>query len=427
MDGPAIIRRQPFGGSPHVGEAGAKTEARICQAALAAFAEVGFDAASVDLIATYADCSRPAFYQYFSSKDEVFWRIARELGRKMVVLGRSLEPVTPDADGVAALTGWIDEFASLYQQYAPIFKAFQSASRDNLDLARESSAFSERLDVALLRAFGRGTSRKDRALASAIAAVLIRCTFYWDALSAGEAVTRERLTAHLARFTHLLFYGPLGGVNTGGPGGPPDREPATPSFSPLPTAGASRALRARGHATRQALLDAGAKVLPARGYHNARVSDIVSAAKVSHGSFYRYFDDKDDFFRVLAERAGNVMIGLLERFPAGDDEAELRAWLGEWFNSYRSNGGVITTWQEMQEGGDALVAYSQQVAQVIVAGLMKMFVRRRRDDPLFDALVLLALLERLPYRTHTLGFTPPTASIDAATTIIRRALLGLDR
>ena len=76
-------------------------------------------------------------------------------------------------------------------------------------------------------------------------------------------------------------------------GRPRFREPQTPA----------ELLRPAGEQTRQRLLDAGAAVLPDRGYHDARVDDIVEAAGVSHGSFYRYFENKDDFFRVLAEQA----------------------------------------------------------------------------------------------------------------------------
>jgi hypothetical protein len=55
-----------------------------------------------------------------------------------------------------------------------------------------------------------------------------------------------------------------------------------------------------------------------------------------------------------------------------------------------------------------------------------LFDRRKHDDPLFDALMLLALIERLPYRAYTLGFTTTSASIEAAAAVIRRGIMGLD-
>ena len=40
-----------------------------------------------------------------------------------------------------------------------------------------------------------------------------------------------------------------------------------------------------------------------RGYHNTRVDDLVTAAGVSHGAFYRYFPNKDELARILTARA----------------------------------------------------------------------------------------------------------------------------
>lgn len=430
VDPSATTRRRPFGSNPQVGARGTETEQKILDAALEVFAEVGFNNARIESITQRAGCSRPAFYQYFSSKDEVFWKLARDLGRRLVLLARSLPTIAADGAGLATLAAWMDEFTTLYQTNAPLFTAFQSATRDHLELARASNAFGDRLDTALLRAFGRGARRRDQALASGMAAVLIRCNFYWDSMTAGDTLDRARLTDGLARATHRLFHGPIAKVNI-----EPERiarrragtatEAQPPKFARLEPLRDVPPLRARGRATRQRMLDAGARVLPTRGYHAARIDDIVATAEVSHGSFYRYFDDKDDFFRALAEQTGNEMIGLLERLPVDGDRATLGSWLAEWFDSYRTNGGVITTWQELQEAGGDLVAYSQDVAGVIVSGLVGTFEARAHPDPLFDALVLLALIERLPYRTYTLNYTTPRAAIDAAATIIRRSILGL--
>src|SRR5215208_7747217 len=68
--------------------------------------------------------------------------------------------------------------------------------------------------------------------------------------------------------------------------------------SDLPAEG--RALRPRGQRTVRRLLDAGAEVFAARGYHAARVDHIVRQARTSHGTFYLYFASKEDLFRALS-------------------------------------------------------------------------------------------------------------------------------
>lgn len=423
MDGTSIVRRPPFGSNPLVGERGSDTQRKILGAALDVFAEVGFNEARVELITKKAGCSRPAFYQYFSSKDDVFWKLAGQLGHEMVELGHQLGTITPDADGVAALAAWIDEFTTLYEAYSPVFSAFQAASRDHQPLAQGSSSISDRLGDDLLRAFeAHGRGARSVTLATAVVAVLIRCSFYWASLAG--TVERERLIAGLAQIVHRLFAGPIEGVNIHRVG-PNRRRRRTTPMPPMPGVDDDRTLRPRGQKTRQRLLDAGAIVLPARGYHDARVDDIVEVAGVSHGSFYRYFENKDDFFRVLAEEASTRMIELLDVFPADADGPALHHWLEDWFATYQSNGGVISTWQEMQSADAELVSFGQQVAASVVARLMAMLDERGFGDPLVDALALLALVERLPYSVFTLRFTKQADAIDAMVTIVRRGFMGL--
>jgi AcrR family transcriptional regulator len=52
--------------------------------------------------------------------------------------------------------------------------------------------------------------------------------------------------------------------------------------------------------TRERLLRASREVFERDGYINARVADIVLGAGVAHGTFYTYFDSKEDVFKVVA-------------------------------------------------------------------------------------------------------------------------------
>ena len=75
-------------------------------------------------------------------------------------------------------------------------------------------------------------------------------------------------------------------------------------------AAAPRELRARGLATRERLLDAGATVFANRGVHAARVDDIVKVAATSHGTFYLYFANKEELFHALAEQVAGELEAL---------------------------------------------------------------------------------------------------------------------
>lgn len=58
-------------------------------------------------------------------------------------------------------------------------------------------------------------------------------------------------------------------------------------------------LTRQGRETRSALLSSARRVFEERGYHGTRIADITSAADVSVGTFYSYFNTKEELFRVL--------------------------------------------------------------------------------------------------------------------------------
>ena len=73
-------------------------------------------------------------------------------------------------------------------------------------------------------------------------------------------------------------------------------------------------------------------VFAERGYHAARVDDIVKAAKTSHGTFYLYFASKQDLFAAIAEGVAAEMVDLARELPsldgAGAGSADgFRDWL----------------------------------------------------------------------------------------------------
>jgi AcrR family transcriptional regulator len=112
----------------------------------------------------------------------------------------------------------------------------------------------------------------------------------------------------------------------------------------------TRELRAQGRKTMRKLLDAGMRVFGERGFHAARVDDIVRVARTSHGTFYLYFANKEELLRVLAVECAQAIDALAGSLGAiTPDEAgreELRRFLDAFFTTYRSYGPVIRAWME---------------------------------------------------------------------------------
>ena len=59
----------------------------------------------------------------------------------------------------------------------------------------------------------------------------------------------------------------------------------------------------------ESLLEKGTEILWSKGYNGTSVNDIVKAAAVPKGSFYFYFDSKEDFAVKSLERYFEIMFG----------------------------------------------------------------------------------------------------------------------
>ncbi len=417
-----VTRRAPFGDSPHVGERGANTRRKVLDAALSVFGEHGFHDARVELITSAAGCSRPSFYQYFLSKDEVFWMLAGELARQLGTMSESLVDISEDHAGVQQLQLWVDQLIELQKAYAPVFTSFPAAAGGPSSTTHEPRAVAARLGIAIADAVRGSDGVAPEALGSVTLSVAIQSIHFWQ-IGLGR-LPRQQFVIGFSQTLHRLMHGPIDGVNVVPVFGPPPEQ-----MREWPTivghGGQQPPIRRRGRETRERLLTSGARVLFRRGYHDTRVDDIVAESGVSHGSFYRYFNSKDELFHQLAERAATSVAEVVNDFPDPHDQAALHRWLLDYFASYRANGGVISVWQEINWSNAELSQFSLGVALAMFDRLQRIIHRRDFGDSTVDALALLAVFERVPYNTHTLGYSTPDAAIEASAFFLRRALFGV--
>jgi AcrR family transcriptional regulator len=67
-------------------------------------------------------------------------------------------------------------------------------------------------------------------------------------------------------------------------------------------------LTGRGARTRERLVAAAREVFEEVGFLDARVSQITTRARVAYGTFYTYFESKEEVFREVAERLFAEMV-----------------------------------------------------------------------------------------------------------------------
>lgn len=81
---------------------------------------------------------------------------------------------------------------------------------------------------------------------------------------------------------------------------PPAKAPAKADETTATPSIAARSIKES--ATRERILEAGAQAIAAKSFSGCGLSEILEAAGVPKGSFYHYFDSKEDFGVALIER-----------------------------------------------------------------------------------------------------------------------------
>jgi len=421
----AVVRRAPFSANPEVGVRGRRTQQRILDAALRAFAEQGYHGCSIDRITTLARCSRVSFYQYFASKEDVFRQLAGQVARQVSASTEALDSLTADREGWAALRTWVARYADIHARYEPIFHALETD--DALAaLARRTGQET----IARIHARLGATQLHPRQLESVIT-LLLECLNHTldvsGVLRAGapDAYPRERVEVALSDVLHRTFFGLDTAVNVHGPEGPPP-----PALAPSPAMlallrgdGAASAERGGSRAF-DALLASGGAVFIERGFHNTRDDDLAAAAGVSHGAFYRYFKNKDDLARTLNVRAvqtvGDAVLEIPEAAtlegPTG--KSRLRRWLRRYHAAHATEALMLRVWVDAAVQDPAIRAESAPLLDWGRRRMARYLEPRGFGDADMEAVVMVALLGVFGARKR------PPAEFDAAAHVIERGLLG---
>jgi len=165
----------------------------------------------------------------------------------------------------------------------------------------------------------------------------------------------------------------------------------------------------KGSRTRARLLEAAKHVFEEDGFLDARISDIAKRAGLSHGSFYNYFDSKEEIFRAVAgalqERFGVHSI-LVHGWIDSVSAPRLRDWLLEshrrYLEEYRKEArimGVIEQVSRYDEQVRATRLDRQKLyigrAEAAIRALQRKGLADKRLDPTMAIHALTALITRL--------------------------------
>lgn len=202
--------------------------------------------------------------------------------------------------------------------------------------------------------------------------------------------------------------------------------PADAAGDPMPrlVGGAEKAppVTARGERTRAALIAAGRQIFERDGFADARLTDITAAAGCSTGTFYTYFDSKEEILDAVLAQAHEDM--LHPGFPHvaeddGDPIAVMAASNRAYFEAYRRNAKLrlvleqvaanIPEFREsrMRRGLVFVERNARHIAELQDRGLADPEL-----DPMAAARALSAMVSRMAYHAFALADTDLADEVD---------------
>lgn len=135
----------------------------------------------------------------------------------------------------------------------------------------------------------------------------------------------------------------------------------------------------KGVQTRARLLEAAKQIFEECGFLDARISDIAERAGLSHGSFYHYFESKEEIFREIAaavdERLSAPLVSvILDPASRATPRDRIHEALRRYFESYRDEAKIIGVIEQVSRYDEQVGAlrrtrhqhYTEQMAQSIL-------------------------------------------------------------
>lgn len=170
----------------------------------------------------------------------------------------------------------------------------------------------------------------------------------------------------------------------------------------------------RGRRTRGQLVAAAAEVFAEKRYLDTNIADIVDRAGVAHGTFYRYFQSKEEIFREVALGMQRAMMSANEgdesdvvpTFESPEDELLWRITRANrrYLSAYREHRGLMAVLEQVATFNDELLEIRKETRLAFVERAERSLERMQADgvahadvDPRYAASALGSMVDRFAY------------------------------
>lgn len=188
-------------------------------------------------------------------------------------------------------------------------------------------------------------------------------------------------------------------------------------------AAAPRPLTPRGERTRAALVTAARAVFERDGFLDTRLADIAAAAGCSVGTFYSYFENKEQILTAVLEVAEKEMLRPARPQPEHggvrserelDPRARIEAAHRSYFTAYRRNARLMLLMEQVATLDPRLRDFRRRRGWTFTDRNAESIATLQREgwadpglDPVMSARALSGMVARMAYHAYALGELDP--------------------
>ena len=159
----------------------------------------------------------------------------------------------------------------------------------------------------------------------------------------------------------------------------------------------------RTRETRNKLLRVARDVFEEDGFDGASVSRIVSESNVSRGTFYLYFESKEDIFRTLAEDLLSQVVEL-QRPEETDPRETIRHSIGSFVVYYRDHARLMAVLEQVATHDEGFRKLRRDMRRGVaeravrfIAALQRKGIVPATVDPRYAGTALTGMVDRFAY------------------------------
>jgi AcrR family transcriptional regulator len=168
----------------------------------------------------------------------------------------------------------------------------------------------------------------------------------------------------------------------------------------------------KGIETRARLVSAAKEIFEEDGFLDARISDIAERAGLSHGSFYHYFESKEEVFREVAAEVDERLSAPLNSviFDSSSDAGpreRIREAIRQHLESYRAESRILGVIEQVsrfdqETGASRFERHRQYLTEI--AESIRSLQRHGLVDGRLDPTITAAGLGSMTYRFPEMWF-----------------------